>query len=527
MKEGKSNDPLERFLQESFRDFGDNPPDSVWDSIHDGMSDVDAKDHRERPSMNRRLGLLCLLLIFFAAGQYFFYKTKIDKLSDRVVLIEEESELESKSKLKSKSKLELKSELEQELDLNSMVNSGFGTSISEVESINPGLKNNNKSQRTISAEISTSQKHTLLESTEIDQMNNTVLPDTKIYASNQLTNSQGNDSKLPETPSVLKPNSEEETRSKKVVAKIATMNSMDVSNLSFNLDELGFKLPDHKIYFPSGEFIKPNRPLGKFSLSLHSLFVKEWGLMNSGNNEGSGYRVNETLSVGEGNMTGLLLNYNLSHRWNVQFGLSYRQYRFVSTHDANLRFKYGAINSSGNSSGSSGNTEPEPGVDIEKVGFNYQFNTFSGAADVSFVLRPDNTMDLPDGDLEIKAAIEIKQTVKTITIPLLVNYRLKKRKEIYPSFRAGVLTNFVTTHHYSLESLNLQNEDFMVKMDSDPTAELAESYNISLDYLLGIGLNYEFLPQFNFSLEPTLIGSFSPFSRQYALGVNGWITYDF
>ena len=89
-----------------------------------------------------------------------------------------------------------------------------------------------------------------------------------------------------------------------------------------------------------------------------------------------------------------------------------------------------------------------------------------------------------------------------------MNYRIGKSK-LHLNAKGGALVNFLLDNKFTISGINSTNINFKPRNDQPFQSEPLYFNQLSLDYILQIGIEYDLTRHLSIQLDPTFIGSLS------------------
>lgn len=229
----------------------------------------------------------------------------------------------------------------------------------------------------------------------------------------------------------------------------------------------------------------------------------------------------ETTAEGNGFLAGLNVEMPLFKNLSLESGIDYRSNVLSTQHKSVFQYR---------------ERMPPPGAQNPnpRHDFNYDLNAPTGNYEITVRVSGVDSSRVPPPDTEqLEFVVESEETSQMVSIPLALKYRLGAGRWKV-AFKGGVLANFLLKSDFEIREIRSLNPRFRVAERLRPVPDNAPKNSFSLDYLAGIGLEYQIGKSWNLNLEPVVTGTFVDnnntdflnISNTY-LGLNAGISYQF
>lgn len=189
---------------------------------------------------------------------------------------------------------------------------------------------------------------------------------------------------------------------------------------------------------------------------------------------------------------GLRLGKDIGRNWSVESGALYRSTSITSTHQATFKFRDRKF-------------PPHGGGGPRDCQFDYDLNTPNGTVAVSVTVE-SRANSSPLDEEEVGLDITSEQSLSYLSVPLLLNYQIGKGK-LHINAKGGLLTNFLLHNNFNVTNINSSNDNFKPQANQRFKGEPIYFNELSLDYLLQVGVAYDITRNLSVNLDPTFVGS--------------------
>lgn len=229
----------------------------------------------------------------------------------------------------------------------------------------------------------------------------------------------------------------------------------------------------------------------------------------------------ETTAEGNGFLAGLNVEMPLFKNLSLESGMDYRSNVLSTQHKSVFQYRERVP--------PQGTQNPNPRHD-----FNYDLNAPTGNYEITVRVSGVDSSRVPPPDTEqLEFVVESEETSQMVSIPLALKYRLGTGRWKV-AFKGGVLANFLLKSDFEIREIRSLNPRFRVAERLRPVPGNGPKNSFSLDYLAGVGLEYQIGKSWNLNLEPVVAGTFVDnnntdflnISNTY-LGLNAGINYQF
>ena len=195
---------------------------------------------------------------------------------------------------------------------------------------------------------------------------------------------------------------------------------------------------------------------------------------------------------------GIAVGYKLSNKWSLKSGLQYRQVQ--QTSNLSLRLTCNQNNPGGG---------PNPGRRTFTCKAKEVKSSF-GEIDIDFVLTDDS---INDGD-EVDLNIEHTQALNWLRIPLLVQYKSGKGKW-KAGITGGLAANFLLNQTPKFRPIRprdrrFQHRETRLQKPEPTTTQPPKISKSHLEYVVGLGVEYQANDQLHLFIEPTYSAALKP-----------------
>lgn len=189
---------------------------------------------------------------------------------------------------------------------------------------------------------------------------------------------------------------------------------------------------------------------------------------------------------------GLSLEWPLSQRWSVESGIVYAAYFAHSRQDRHLHY--------------SESSKDFPGLEPNDFLIKSRVHSAIGHASAQMIFTLDPTASHPHR--RINATIHSKTRAHYLGVPLIINYRITQGR-LGLLLRGGLLGSSRVHQRFHVQNVETDNTHIQFK-SSEPTSVIEDVQSLHLQYLLGVGLDYQFAPRYGVYIEPTFSRSLTP-----------------
>ncbi len=514
MGENLHNDKLEQFLRESLSNYQENPPDAIWEDIEAGIPPTRAIwPYRKLFWWIGTFAVICILLLIF---QYNYFHQQIEKLKYQVqqkAIAEENKpalfeETETDVNLPSTDKTKVEQGDRQKTQ-------GKEEQLYK-EKTNLGKVNNNRG----AAATSNSYDQPAMPGTSTDGAPPSVSSVKEINNRNQTTKvgqliDQGPESgKRQEAETKLLipfiPVADANSDSQATSNQEYTSRFGPPGHLSLKEQLRGISIP---VYQMEKEATRPRvrkrfemPPIfldftaGAFHLD-HQLKIKE----NSWPNPDIPIAENAEASVAAVSNWGIQIGLRLNSGFSVISGILWQNYSIENEHTTALK-KEDRLGHN------------LPSTPDQELNYQYQLNSFPGVIDVSLSLRQNNDDYVLNDSETFEVAVQTRQEIRTITIPVILEYQLGKSR-LRATVRSGFMLNFHDSHLLEVQNIQSTSSYLSLALNANRqnSGQLSGLNQVTADMSVGIGFTYDLHPAVQFQVMPTFNKNISNWTEQSLL----------
>lgn len=513
MEEPLQHDKFEDFLKKSFEKYRESPSDGLWDKI-DGDLGAVTPAAKGFSAMHWLIGSALVTLLGIIGYQQLALKSTAEELKKELII--KENEVKVTRSAVEKREIAYKALEEKVQQLEKSVAAIEVPPTSGIEKHPAALS---KSQKISVHQHRTAEKSSLTGSplqtssvqsspivevpTTAPLLINNILPDvqTKVDLVAAETKAGVGMTSLPALPQRLQP-------------------------LSLDVDRLPV--------MPLFQDIEKIRYPGKWSLGAEYISMKTASKVTDyepvpDNPFPNGYQVRSFVdtATAKGNtvMAGVSLKCQLTPQFSIASGLNYRNKTMYSTHQPPLRFSDGHHHEHGGGPG-------DPDEHEGDYDFTYQLNTSYGTYDIDLRAQQIDSSAEIEEDEPVGLSIETKNVQESLTIPLMLAYRLNKNR-FHVDIKGGLLTNLLLSNRINIEDITFNDAHFKAPESMDHYGVPKDELCFSMDYIAGIGLGYDITDAMTLNVTPVVSGSL--FNRNYgtvktsdfSTGISTGISYRF
>ncbi|MBI1224776.1 MAG: hypothetical protein GC192_06030 [Bacteroidetes bacterium] len=521
MEDKLPNDRLEEFLRKSLQDHSEAPPGDMWSKIAGSLEPPVAIPPKLTPIMGWwAVAAAAAVVIGLLVGQHLYFSNKINQLSKKL-----EQSVEGLKELEEGKYTDRQSTE----PTNGTADLGVANPAPTNDPVNVFDK---KTDKSINNSPNSTLKNIPVANSEKASMdgnnpNNALRNDSQKKSQPEQTGKKSNTSDLVNDDKNSTLNLENSTKlAPESVDKISFENAdlqrVWLRNLS--------PLEQPKANLPT--LVGPIIPTKKLSTSRFSIglsvmplattskvdTVREPKQMPGQMEEQKSFELKEEKSD-KAWMAGLAIETKLTPRLSIGSGVNYRSVDYQTSHKFEFDFKDRRPNGG-------------PHHDHEHE-FQYNLNTAAGTVEMD--VRAESTlsaMDIPDNE-KIDGEISIKQHFTYISTPIYASYSLGNAR-LKALVKGGVLFNFLKENDFSVGPIRSLNDKFDFSRRDEQSGSPTNLQTITLDYLVGVGLEYSLTKALSLRLEPTVIGSVTSRhnnpniqSSEFSAGINAGVMYNF
>ncbi|MCF8247854.1 MAG: porin family protein [Saprospiraceae bacterium] len=511
MKDKLPNDRLEEFLRKSLEGHSEDPPGDLWSKIEANIEAPVVVQPQLTPVRGWwAVAAAAAVVMGLLVAQHLYFSSKLNQMSRRL----EQSEQEMK-RLETKKTTGVESQkLETMKDVkagNSVASQNEGQNIDKstvVEKSTAPRFSQDKSS-SANAGVGLTKENSKLNSSKNSEQQ--VVP---IEALDKKSGSEGLAEESQSTGAVLIPVNEMaenaelhpirsktlvlldllETNTPSVTAAIIPVSKLNGSNYSVGTNAM---------LMTSKNTIKSVRPL---SPNMGGMSDKKSFRVNSEKSEQSW-------------MAGVALEARISPNLRVGTGLNYRTIDYNTTHLFNFDFK-------------DRRHDGGPMNDHEHE-FQYDLNTAAGNIEMDVrAVSTEAASDIPD-NAKVLAEINTSQHFTYLSLPVYANYTMGSGR-LRALVKGGILFNFLKDSEFTIGSIRSLTNRFEFKKQEPQSGTPANLQSVTVDYLAGVGLEYNLSKALSLRLEPTVIGSITSRhnnprieSSEFSAGINAGLMYNF
>ncbi len=208
----------------------------------------------------------------------------------------------------------------------------------------------------------------------------------------------------------------------------------------------------------------------------------------------------------------------ITNHLSIESGLMYRTSKETVTHKPTFKYKE--------------RKDPPHGGGPRDCQFEYDLNTPTGTVALAITVEKSAASN-PQEEEDIALAITSEQSLAYLSVPLLLKFQMGNGK-LHLHAKGGVLTNFLLNNNFQITNISSNNNNFKPLPTRGLQANPLYFNQLSLDYLLQLGVAYDMTRQWSVQVEPTFIGSLTnASSNRYvqsstsSVGVSAGVTWSF
>ena len=458
------NKDIEKASRTVFDKFRIDAPDNAWDKLDADLDKKQAVVYKQRANRFKRLSIVLLLFIFsFTIWHYLIPSSTTNNLRN---VITEEKALSDKT------------------SSNNIAAENPSTSILQNAKLIPAknkivpasskINNNNLQLNTLqNAQLASEVKPF------IKQINKYLMQDEKQNNTDEFINLHAENSKnIAESNSAIGniiSNEFENVLSDSGIPNTTDHNSLAIIIADNTVSTITDSNKSEPVYFAKNDSLFKQDLQSKSHLSLAVFYSpnQSWSILKDNTNDNIddvamyNNRENSNFSFS----TGINLKYDLSSKWSLITGANYSPI----TKSATVETMYAEAN------------------DANEIHF--LLPTSNGVIEMPL---DDNHPNLLPGD-SLNAKLICNQTIKFITVPLMVRFQLTKKKFIY-YFNGGFSMNFIVQEKMKI---NMNNSEMTIINHINGLKKMNYSF------LIGAGVQYNLYNDFGIFIEPMFKGSFT------------------
>ncbi len=540
MEENLHKDNLEEYFKKSFEnensdpsdDNWDAPSDTVWHGINEKINPADPSSSAPASIFNLKwiLGIAASILIIGLVYYNFTLHKQVDDLTEVVENQKNTIEYFEKLALEKKNDQRIEEGLkgteerenvvkeeegstleEREEGKNIEEFSGFSFENNDIEtSKNSASQNSSKTiskqniQNTETGLSQIEENESSNDSQLVQSPENTSILKESIPGTDMKTKNSSSDianSSQPNAESTSKQNHQNAIVDNPSETKKSTVKT--VAPLTPKMFLAGTNLPEKEIILDllpiSEETFKPSISSSSkagFYAGIH--LAPTYGYRNIKSINGPVHRrlLNEKEQAIYSVAVGFKAGYEFSRNWSVETGLNYYKNSIESKHLAQLRYESQIehLNSDGN------------------YDSNYQLKlaTSYGDIETDIALTRSSTTQIDQNDY-INLALRTRQELKTLGVPIAIRYRTAGNK-LHFSAKAGIAANFILQKDVKIKAATV-NRHGVHHRRTLVDRKFSDSKNTTIDFLFGLGLDYDISKNLSIYFEPTATHSLNPVYR--------------
>lgn len=201
------------------------------------------------------------------------------------------------------------------------------------------------------------------------------------------------------------------------------------------------------------------------------------------------------------NNSGINLRIPLNTNFSIETGIAYKSAAFNANHK--VEFKAKDVRPSGGSGGSGGSSGQNEFPLPDELTFRYDLNTSSCVHDATITLsKTSNETIMIRNDEKLKLDIQTKTQSKQLSVPLLFNYKTNNYKWNLRA-QAGFIYNYMLEEKRTVEDISVNQIHLSFDTKNIPNLQSVSSSKHTLNYLLGLGFQYNLNEQISFELIPS------------------------
>ncbi len=518
MEDKLPNDRLEDFLRKSLGDHSEEPPGDLWSKIAGNLEPPVVVQPKLMPIRGGwwAVAAAAAVVVGLLVGQHLYFTSKINQLSKKL-----EQNVEGLKQLEEEGKT-------MDLQRNEMEHGTASTEENSVAPQNETVVNTGETKGSYKFE------------TPNFIPKNTTTPETKSNFTKEKKSvkiNSGVEQKIPATENLVQKNpaSDLVNQSENSPAKLDDAAEPKLESTeklaaeNADLQKVWFKklspldLPALAIpavaapIIPAAKLASTHYAVGLNTMPMATKStvkaVRERGPM-----EKKSFPLKEEKSS-QSWMAGAVCEAQLGPKLRIGTGISYRKLDFQTTHE--FEFDFGDSKHGGG-----------PHQDHEHE-FQYNLNTAAGTVEMDVRAESaEPAMNIPD-DEKIAGEITTNQQFTFVSAPIYANYSIGNGR-LRGLLKGGILLNFLKEHDFSVGQIRSRNDKFDFSKREGQKGSPANLQSVTVDYMVGLGLEYDLSKRLSLRLEPTILGSLAsrssnPFvqSSEFSAGLNIGVMYNF
>ncbi|MFN7116485.1 MAG: hypothetical protein ACK4TA_06765 [Saprospiraceae bacterium] len=535
MKENIPGDNLESFLQHAFESYAESPSEEMWERIAADVKAPPAGRWVWRLPYQVWIGAAAALLTGLVIYYVIHFNQRLDYINRSVEAQQTEIKALQKQEQLQHNQQDTSMDIPQASIENGkgdvMNNEGMNNEGMSNEGVNNDGMNNNVKLKEKSKDVmqiaANKQSTTPIHPTQLangstntyHKNNANFIVASPINQSNPplLNKTIHSPSSIPAVGAPL------QGASLPAVANGATVNDFNVIHLATKENQILFTKNQEIITIPPALELPIQRARTKtgFYAGVQAMAMKNWSKIKINDPRPMPPHNRKEFNqpdVNQGNTLafGVNIGNKIGKQLSLEAGLLYRSSASTATHQPKFKFHERKL-------------PPQGGP--RDCQFEYDLNTPSGT--VALAISVENTALATPEEEEIALEITANQSLTYLSIPLLLNYQIGNNK-LHLNAKGGVLTNFLLENDFNITNIHSNNINFRPQPNQPLRNEPLYINQLSLDYLLQVGLAYDVTPNLSVNVSPTLIGSLSNQSANrfvqsssYSAGLSAGLTWGF
>lgn len=514
MKKNVPSDHLEEFLNNTFETYTESPSEEVWERIAAETKAPPKVPFKVLRSYPFWIGTAVALLAGFIIYQLIYFNQELEHINRSI----EEQQVDI-----------------QELRKENQPDNNKKLPQAAIENINTRSESRGDTFTDVNKQTANFEKQTGNQVSPIfnapQQKHDIVLNKTNHSADSYVEKQINTNTRVapqstetiylnPSIPAVGAPSSETVLPA---AAKEAVVNDFAVTHLASKENQLLFTKNQEIITIPPALELPVQRAQAKTGLYVgaNAFAMKTWSKIKINDPHPIPPRNRREFNqpdVNQGNTLafGVNIGNKIADHVSLESGLLYQTSTSSTTHQP--RFKFNERKS-----------PPHGGP--RDYQFEYDLNTPTGT--VALAITVENTASSTPDEEEIALEITTKQSLTYLSIPLLLNYQIGNGK-LHFNAKGGVLTNFLLNNDFTITDVNSNNINFRPQPNQPFQSEPLYFNQLSLDFLLQLGVAYDVTPNLSVNVSPTFISSISNQSANrfvqsssYSAGLSAGVTWSF